>query len=130
METIDQLALVLSLGATAIAAVVALSWSLWRSLNRRDEAAECVSRFFRSTIIASLVCGSVVLGLLVWLVGALDLRSYHHHFAPFVWFIGFLANAAVGVVLGFLGAFLLERISPPNSTVEPDARKSGARGSP
>ncbi len=122
METIDQLALVLSLGATAIAAVVTLVWSLWRLLHRGDQAAGSVRRFFRSTLTASLVCGSVVLGALVWIVGALELRSYHHHFAPFVWFIGFLANAALGAVLAFLGVLLLERISPPNNTLHSDAR--------
>ena len=122
METIDQFAVVLSLGATAITAIGTLMWSVWRLLHREDRSAESVRRFFRSTLIASLVSGSLILAVLVWFVGALELRSYHHHFAPFVWFIGFLANAALGAVLGFLGALLLERISPPNNTLHTDAR--------
>ncbi|HZL95571.1 MAG TPA: hypothetical protein VFB99_18080 [Vicinamibacterales bacterium] len=130
METVDQLALILSLGATCLVAVVNLGWSLWRLLGRNEDATKCIGRFFRTTLTAALLCGSVALGFLVWLVGTLELRAYHHHFAPFVWFIAFLANAAVGAVLAFLGALLLERTSPPNSTVELDARKSSARGSP
>lgn len=130
METIDQLALVLSLAATCVLAVLGLAWSFWRLVGRHEPRDKCVSWFFRSTVTAALVSGSVLLGVFVWLVGALDLRTYHHHYAPFVWFLGFIANAAVGVVLAFLGALLLERTSPPNPTVETDARKSGARGSP
>src|SRR5262245_12835986 len=122
METIDQLALMLSLGATATAAVVMLAWSVSRLLRRGDQAAESARWFFRSTLTASLVSGSVFLAVLIWLVGALELRSYHHHFAPFVWLIAFLSNAALGAVLGFLGALLLERISPPNNTLHTDAR--------
>ena len=129
METVDQLALVLSLGATAIAAIVTLAWSIWRRMHRGNQA-ECVRRFFRWTLTASLISGSLVLAMLVWLVGALELRSYHHHFAPFVWFIAFLANAALGVVLGFLGAVLLERISPPNNTLHTDARAGGVLHEP
>jgi hypothetical protein len=64
----------------------------------------------------------VFLAVLIWLVGALELRSDHHHFAPFVWFVAFLSNAALGAVLGFLGALFLERISPPNNTLHTDAR--------
>ena len=127
METIDQLALVLSLGVTAVFAVVLLAWSC---RSREEQPRERVVKFFRTSIAASLVSGSFVQALLVWLVGALDIREYHHHFAPFVWFIGFLANAAVGVVLAFGGALVIERLMPPNTTVETDARKNGARGSP
>ena len=129
METIDQLALLLSLGATCALAVLALAWYLWRLIGRRDSPADCVGGFFHYTIVGSLLSGSVLLALLVWLVGVLDLRAYHHHYAYFVWFIAFIANAIVGVVLAFIGGLLLERIAPPNQTVEPDARKSGARGS-
>ena len=121
METIDQLALVLSLGATAIAAIVTLASSVWRLLHRGNQV-ESVRQFIRWTLTASLISGSLVLAILVWLVGALELRSYHHHFAPFVWFIAFLTNAAFGTVLAFLGALLLERISPPNNTLHTDAR--------
>jgi hypothetical protein len=124
MDTIDQLAAVLSLGATAAVAALTLGWSFWRLVRRGDEAAKCVQRFFRVTLVASLASGSVLLGLLVWLVGALELRSYHHHFAPFVWLLGFFANGALGAALGFLGALFLERISPPNNTPHTDARAS------
>jgi hypothetical protein len=111
METIDQLACGLSLGATAVLALLALSWSLWRTLGRHEPVDKCVEAFFRSTIAASLLSGSVLLAVFIWLVGALDLRTYHHHFALFVWFIAFITNAALGAALAFLGALLLARTS-------------------
>ena len=129
METIDQLALILSVGVTVVFAIVLLVWSCWK-VSKSSPPGERVTEFFRTSIGGSLVSGSFVQALLVWLVGALDIREYHHHFAPFVWFIGFLANAAVGVVLAFGGALIIERLMPPNNTVETDARKNGARGSP
>jgi hypothetical protein len=129
METIDQLALILSLGVTVVFAVMLLGWSCWQ-LSKEAQPGEQGVKFFRASIGASLVSGSFVQALLVWLVGAFDIREYHHHFAPFVWFIGFLANAAVGVVLAFGGALVIERLMPPNTTVETDARKNDARGSP
>lgn len=121
METIDQFALLLSLGVTAVFVVVLLASSCWQ-LSKDAQPGERVTKFFRTSIGASLVGGSFVQALLVWLVGAFGIREYHHHFAPFVWVIGLLANAAIGVVLAFGGALIIERLMPPNTTVETDAK--------
>ena len=129
METIDQLALVLSLAVTAVFVTGLLAWSCWK-ISKDRKPGERVITFFRTSIGASLVSGSFAQAVLIWLVGAFDIREYHHPFAPFIWFIGFLANAVVGVVLAFGGSLVIERLMPPNTTVETDARTNGARGSP
>ena len=134
VETIDQLALVISLGVTGVAAVAALVWHLYRLLAKREASSTCVSAFFRTTLISALVSGSVGLAVLVWLVDALGLREYHHHYAYFVWFLAFLINAMLGAILAVGGAIIIERMTPPNPTphtyareVSASANDSGAR---
>jgi hypothetical protein len=123
METIDQVATVASLCGTVIIAAIGLVWQL----ARRDRSLERVNQYFRFTVTASMLSGTVLLGLLVWLVGATDIRAVHHHYAYFIWFMAFLANVALGSALAFLGGFVLEKTMPANSTLEPTP-KSG-RGS-
>jgi hypothetical protein len=109
METIDQFAVVLSLGVTSVVAVALLIAFASRVHARPEVRAQGIVLYRRAAIGCALAVGTVGLAFLVWLVGASGWRSYHHHFAPFVWFIGFLLNAALGVAYASIGAHLLPR---------------------
>ena len=109
METIDQLALVLSLGVTSVVAATVFVAFAYRVHTQPEARAQGIVRYRRATIGCALAVGTVGLALLVWLVGASGWRNYHHHFAPFVWFIGFLVNAALGVAYASIGTHLLPR---------------------
>ena len=123
MDTIDQVAIVASICATAAIAVIVLAWQLVR----RDRPAERVNAYFRSTVTASLLSGSVALALLVWIMSAMRIRAVHHHCAYSIWFIAFLTNGMLGIMLAFLGGLILEKAIPSNHTLEPMPK--GGRGS-
>ena len=109
METIDQLAVVLSLGVTSVVAVAVFVAFAYRTHAQPESRARGIVQYRRATIGCALAVGTVGLAFLVWLVGASGWRSYHNHFAPFVWFIGFLVNAALGVAYASIGTHLLPR---------------------
>jgi small basic protein len=113
VETIDQLAAILSLGVTFVVSSAMLARRLLQGLRHKEVPADSVGGLFRATIMAGALCGSVVLALLIWLVGALELREYHHHFAPFVWFVALLANLVLAVGIAFVGAIVLGRVGSP-----------------
>ena len=115
METIDQLAAILSLGVTFVVGSAMLAQPLLQALRHKEVPADSVGGLFRAMIVAGAICGSVVLSLVIWLVGALELREYHHHFAPFVWFVAFLANLVLAAGIAFVGAIALGRVASPGS---------------
>ena len=109
MDTVDQLALWLSLGVTSAISVVILSVFAYREHPEPDARARNVILYRRATIVCALLVGTVGLAFLVWLIRAAGWREYHHHFAPFVWFIGFLMNTVLGVAYASIGTHLLPR---------------------
>jgi hypothetical protein len=126
METIDQLSVILSLGTTLVIGVVAL-WSYRRRLCQGTvDISRGVSKFRAWSIAGGFFCGTVLVPPLVWLIKLLDLAPYFHHFALFVWVVGFLANLALGVVVASIGTWMLERNSAASHSLNPDARKPRA----
>ena len=109
MDTIDQLALLLSLCVTSFVAVAVFIAFAYRAHAEPKARAQGIVVYRRATIGCALAVGTVGLGVLVWLVGASGWRNYHHHFAPFVWFIGFLTNTALGAAYASIGTHLLAR---------------------